>query len=167
MKPLLLSHRFSLTESEFRETKCVTIVCLFMKYCLFAYVLKVIFTHLVLLGYHCLVFNMFTLETVSAWKKNLGNKISVKTYYVMQSRALFKNIWASSICNCSNWDVFRGVWPMHNTFTKVQYRLPITSWNFRKNHLNCLVAKNIYYIGFIFFFLIVCLMKFRNNYVNL
>ena len=66
MKPLLLSHRFSLAES---EEKCVTIVCLFKKYSFFAYVLKVIFTHLVLLGYHCLVFNMFTLEKEISWKK--------------------------------------------------------------------------------------------------
>ena len=96
MKPLLLSHRFSLVES---GEKCVTIVRLFKKYSFFAYVLKVFFTHLVLLGYHCLVFNMFTLEKEISWKKNLGNKISVKTYYVIQSRALFKSVWFSSIYN--------------------------------------------------------------------
>ena len=38
-------------------------------YCLFVYVLQVYFTHLVILGYHCLVFDMFVPEKMIARKK--------------------------------------------------------------------------------------------------
>ena len=62
MKPLYyLVTAFSSQKAE-RNALLLLVTCVQEIFAFFAYVLKVIFTHLVLLGYRCLVFNMFTLE---------------------------------------------------------------------------------------------------------